>query len=255
MSVDAPVPPNPGPATPGRGEDLPASGLIFEVARTLEDVVEAWSLVQRCYAQQGLIAPNPTGIHAMPEAIRPDVAVITGRLRGEVCSTMTAMIGTGPLPLQKVYAEEIEALVAAGRRLMEVGLFADRRANMVRKLPALLELMRYCSYFGLNAGVTDVIVGVHPHHTGFYQKLFNFQPAGEIKSYEVVSDRPVELLRCPTDQLSQTGRLPRGLTHIRDHPVDPAEYAQRFGLHMDVVADSPIGAFLRHREAQQRSAA
>ena len=173
-----------------------AGELSFDVARTIEDVAQAWQLVYRAYLRTGLIHANPTRIHTVPQAIGRNTVVVCGRVYGRIVSTLSGYVdGPQSLPLDSVYAAQLDALRAAGCRLMEVGLFADRRLHLERSREAILELMRYVCYFGVHAGATDAVIGVHPHHAAYYTRLLGFDVSGPIRRYGAVNEAEVVLLR------------------------------------------------------------
>src|ERR1044071_1772763 len=149
---------------PGRADASSSSkspcenGLHFVAARGLDEVIQAWSLVYRIYVQSGLISANPYEIHTVGTAVKPDTAVILARLGQLPVATLSA-IADGPdgLPLDSVYAAELDRLRASGRRLLEIGLFADRRTELRRSFAVVLDLMRYVTYYGVLRGDTDAI--------------------------------------------------------------------------------------------------
>lgn len=220
---------NPGqtlaPASTFTQEHEPADHpLLYEVAGTREQVIEAWHLVYTRYYQSGLIPANPARIHTNAKAQGDHACVVLARHEGTVVSTLTAMLDTPRgLPLDDVYADELASLRARGCRLIEVGLFADRRKDLARTTDALLHLMRYAFHFGRLERATDFIVGVHPHHARFYERFFGFTQLGEQRSYATVNNNPVVLLHVPL-QLA---------IDLRRRAVD---FALRFPLGVDAFA-------------------
>src|SRR5437660_92608 len=127
----------------GAGMGRPSrTGLNFFVARTLDDVVEAWSVVYYAYLRAGLIDSNPFEVHTVPQALGPHTLVVTGCLGPLSVSTLSAYVDNpAGVPLDAVYRAELDGLRKQGRRIMEVGLFADRRDHIARTAPGLPELM------------------------------------------------------------------------------------------------------------------
>src|SRR5690606_14492473 len=145
-------------------------GIRFEVAQTARQVETAWGMVYDAYRAVGFVRPNRFGLHACCELIGPETAVIVGRIGGLPVNTITA-VGDGPegLPLDAVYNDELEKLRLQGRRMVEIGMFADRRPDSDNSFHALLELMRYAFWFGACLGITDYICGIPPHRARMYQ--------------------------------------------------------------------------------------
>lgn len=221
-------------------------GLQFSVAQSLEEVVEAWGLVYYSYLRSHLIKPNPSRIHTVPQAVLADQSVvICGKIEGLTVSTMSAYHdGEHRLPLDSVYAEELDELRASGRRLVEIGLFADRREKLHRSLEALLELMRWATYFGVHGGATDAIIGVHPHHAAFYTRLLGFEAIGPTRSYSTVNGAPVTLLRLDWYERIALPCPPRGLAHVLAAPLTADDFTHRYIPHMDELETSPVADYL-----------
>lgn len=226
------------------------SGLSYRVGRSLAEVLECWQLVYQSYTRDGLIDPNPFGVHTTKYAIGPRTSVAMAVLKGSIVGTLSSY-GDGPegLPLDVTYRAEIESLRRAGRRPMEVGLFADRRVQVSRSVESLLELMRYAFYFALDLSADDVIVGVHPRHAPFYMRLFGFEQLGTRRTYPMVKDRPVVLLKFDMNRQPATDSLPKGLAYLVQHPLSRAEFKDRYLFDEPAVADSPIGQFVSSQAA------
>jgi hypothetical protein len=229
----------------GGGDGMrPRTGLHYSVANSLTDVIEAWGLVHQSYVERGLIDPNDAALHTVPEAIGTQTAVTLGRI-GPVCaSTLTSFIDQDRgLALDHVYPEELASMRAAGRRLCEIGLFADRRQHLYRNAAALFELMRYGYHFGCHQQADDLVIGVHPRHAPFYRRLIGFQPAGPERSYATVNDHAVVLLRLDLHEAPRRKPLPRGLRYFVENPVPATQYDQRVRLTAEKIADSPLETF------------
>ena len=232
------------------------SGLSFTVAASLEDVLDAWTLVHDSYVRAGLIHVNPAGLHTVPHAVQSRSVVMCGRIGNLTVSTLSGYFDRSDknrpdkpgLPLDAVYADELNKLRRNKRILMEIGLFADRREHIERSTEALLELMRYVCHFGVAHGATDGIIGVHPRHARFYTRLLDFDQIGPVRTYSLVKDHPVVLLRLDWRNKVQRQKLGRGLRYFRDNPVTAEQFAQRFLLTAQSIAGSPIEQFLRLTE-------
>lgn len=215
-------------------------------AQDLGQVQSAWRLVYRRYTAQGLVGENSLGIHTMPQAVGPHVCVIYQTLRNEVISTMTVMADSdNRLPLDSVYGEALDEFRAEGRALVEVGLMADRRREIQRTAKALFRIMCWTAYYTLNVGSTDMVVGVHPHHVGFYQRCFGFIAFGEEKDYPTVNQNPVIPLWLPLREAMVWPSPPPGLKYVRSYPIPSEDYVNRFSFDSSVLQDSLIERFLK----------
>ncbi len=220
----------------------------YIVARTLDDVVRGWRLVYNAYTRAGLIAENPWRLHTVPQAIGPRTLVTLAVCGEREAGTISAYGETGRgLPLDSVYADELAELRQSGRRMVEVGLFADCRADFGRSAENLLDLMRFAYHFCLCLDATDVIIGVHPHHARFYTRLIGFERIGAERTYPLVKDHPVVLLRLDLAASQTRQPRPRGIAHFLKYPVPHSAYETRFHFDPASLAGSDVERFLAQR--------
>lgn len=228
------------------GELRPRTGLRYNVARSVDEVIEAWRLVHHSYVKRGLIDPNPEKLHTVPEVIGPHAAVAVGRIGPVAVSTLTSFIDQDHgLALDHVYPQELEAIRSAGRRLCEIGLFADRRQQFYRNVASLFDLMRFGVLYAWHQQVDDIVIGVHPRHMPFYRRLIGFQPAGPERKYATVNDNAVVLLRLDLHEAPSRQPMPRGLRYFWEHPVADEEFERRARLTPDVITKTPLEAFMQ----------
>ena len=228
------------------------TGLVFRAAATARTVEAAWSLVYDRYLESGLIDPNPFGLHTHRHAVGPHSCVVYGPIGGCTVSTMTLMADNpGGLSLDSVYGRELDALRADGRMLLEVGLLADRRSALDRTAVALFDMMRWAKYYADSAGATDIIVGVHPHHVGFYQRCFGFHRFGGAALFPTVKNNPVVPLRLDLAAAFAARPLRRGLRHVRDNPLPLSAFGSRFSFDEAALAGTVIADVLMARHAPE----
>ena len=221
------------------------SGLDYRVATTLDEVLAAWRLVYARYNRLGLIKDNPWKLYTVPQAIQHQSFVIIGSIRGDVASTLTIMHdGNSGLPVESAYEQEIASLRRHGRRLLEVGLLADRREQISRTIDALMSLFRF-PWFNARYSGCDIVCGVHPHHADFYKKMFGFERAGSARIYARVRNHPVVLLRLDVESSFRQARLPRATKVYVDNPLHESEFGTRCDLMSLAVAESPLAGYLK----------
>ncbi len=226
------------------------SQITYGVASHLEQVVSAWHLVYQCYRRIALIDPNPHEIHTTPQAVSPGTAVILGCVAGTPVSTLSCIRdGADGLPLDGEYHDELDELRDQGRMLTEIGLLADRREHMARSADSLIMLMHYSVDYSFRDQGSDAIIGVHPRHSRFYQRFFGFEQFGSERTYAVVNDRPVVLLRLTKESFNTLDPLPRGLRYLHENPVPDKQYEGLYPFNEAEVWDSPLGAYLRSQSA------
>jgi hypothetical protein len=223
------------------------TGMTFEVAGTAEQAVAAWRVVHQTYRRAGLIHANAQGIHLLPHAATNDAVVARGCVEGLCVSTLSAYVDDPDhgLPLDSVYRPELDRLREDGHRLLELGLFADRRAHLDRSFHALLELMRLTTWFGLHRGCTHAVIGVHPHHAPFYRRMLGFEASGDPTTYDVVNDHPVVLLTLDWQAQTTRRRVPRGLRILHDQPIPDHAFDHR-PAHDALRSHPLIDAFIEH---------
>jgi hypothetical protein len=225
-------------------------GLQFRVASTIDEVIAAWHLVHQCYVRSGLIGGNAHALHTTPQAIRPDTTVIAGYdPEGNIATTLSVIPdgddGAKPgLPLDEVYREELDTIRARdGAKLFEVGLLAGRRENLSRRFRALNQLMSLSIYLGLHGGLTDVLIGVHPHHEEFYERRWALQRVGVVKRYQTVNENLVVLMH--VDLATMLASETKGGQWVaQHHPPAAAYFDLRFPLSPETIRGTGIDAFL-----------
>lgn len=215
----------------------------FDIARTYQDVLDCWRLVYKCYLYKGLINTNPHEIHTTHQAFHLDTTVICGRTQGRIDTTLT-VIPDSPrgLPLDQVYPELLDRLRRQNRRLMEVGLLADDRAQGGKAQAYAFSTMRIAAYRALYTQ-SDTVIGVHPHHINFYVRIMGFEVIGPLRSYPTVNNRPVVPLFLDKSWI-QLERLPRLLRYIKEHPVEASLFDQRFDFGKMDISASAIASYL-----------
>lgn len=217
-------------------------------ATTLEQVESAWRLVYDRYSEMGLIDENPFGIHAAPAAVGKHACVVWGPEGPEVGYTMT-LFRDNPmgLALDSVYAPYLDDLRAQGRRLLEVGMLADRRKSAARGAGALFSMMRWAIHYGLHTDLSDIVIGVHPRHAQFYVRCYGFEEAAPATTYPMVRDNPVVLLRLRLREGLANDVLPRGLADARNNPLPDSAFSHRFAFEPEQLRGSLIAGFLKAR--------
>lgn len=217
-------------------------------ATSLEQVESAWRLVYDRYSEMGLIDQNPFGIHAVPTAVGQHACVIWGPEGPDVGYTMT-LFRDNPmgLALDSIYAPHLDELRRKGRRLLEVGMLADRRSSTSRGVGALFSMMRWAVHYGLHADLTDIVIGVHPRHVQFYERCYAFEQFAAATSYPMVKNHPVVPLRLRLLEQLAKEVLPRGLVHARKNPISGSAFSHRFAFEPEQLRGSPIAAFMQAR--------
>src|SRR4051812_16062646 len=250
-----PTTPDVSPVASAAPKGRDRSGLNFYVARTLDDVLEAWQLVYIAYRRAELIDANPYELHTMRQAVGPQTLVVTGCLGPLSVSTLSVYVDSPVgLPLDSVYKDALAKLRGEGRRLMEVGLFGDRRDHLNRSAEGLFELMRFAYYYGVYNKVDDAVIGIHPDHAAFYARFFAFEQIGDARDYPTVKNNPVVPMRWDFQAQPKLDPLPKGLRYFAENELPERVFASRYLFDEGQVATSPIAQFLNYKKAAVRAA-
>ena len=226
---------------PSEGE---SAWLQFRVASTLHDVLRAWRLVYESYRHIEIVRPNVHHIHTNPHAASPAAAIFFGELGGQIQTTFTAIHDSDAgLPLDAVYPTELATLRREGRQLSEIGLFADRRESIGRCVTALLELNRLAFHYTHRSDATSIVIGVHPHHAGFYKRLFGFEAAGDVRTYSAANGKPVVLMHLPLRERLTVTPVPRGIAYFLERPLAEGEFRSRYHFPPEALQAPPLSAF------------
>ena len=224
---------------------ISSTGLTYHVAQNLEEALIAWQLVYQAYRRKDLIESNLYRIHTASQAVGDHSVVIMGSHKPLVVSTLTALAdGPKGLPLDRVYGQELDEMRNQGRVLIEVGLFADRRRHLARTAESLFQLMRYAYYYGVDRGMTDFVIGVHPRHARFYARSFGFNYVGQEKVYPAVNHRPVVLLRGNIQANLKLDPLHPALAYFVENSVDTKLFEERFRFESELVSGSLLEQYL-----------
>ncbi|MAE65902.1 MAG: hypothetical protein CMJ18_16650 [Phycisphaeraceae bacterium] len=226
------------------------AGLAFHVAGELEQVIQAWQLVYRAHLESGLVRPSPHRIHTTPLAATRNAAVLYGAIGPLTVSTLTAVnddVEAG-LPLDETFGDALDMLRHDGRRLLEIGLCADRRRVIIRSAAALFELIRHVFYFARHLDRTDVVLAVDAQISSHYERMFGFVPVGSEVPRSGIQSMSVTLMRCDLKSGLETEPLHPYLAYCQERPVPDEAFEQRFDFASERIAGSPIDAYLQERE-------
>lgn len=230
-----------------------AAGLRQDVARTLGEVLTAWRLVYAAFLRSGLIAPDPSEIFTVRQALNPHTAVILGTIGPLTVTTITAVVDRGQgLPMDQVFTSELSPLRKAGRTLMQVGMFADRRQLLSRCDEALFDLMRMAYYFGRHNSVTDLVVCVSPDHAPFYSRAFGLEYASDMRPHPGLNHTPVVMLRGSLQPDGQMQLTSPAMRYFADNPVSPEVFAGRFLFEPQQLLNSPLATMFQSLEPPGR---
>ncbi len=196
------------------------SGLPEEVhvrpAASRREHEEAYRLVYRNYRARGYAAKQDSAIRVSLHNALPQSITFVGVLRETVIATVCLLPDTPiGLPMQDIYSEEMERLRAQERTVTEVTMLADRRMEIQRTLPMLLQLMKLVfDYATLVLRANDLCITINPRHDAFYKRYLLFDNLGEERVYPSVENNPALARRLDLDRVREACANHRLLQHV-----------------------------------------
>jgi hypothetical protein len=198
--------------------------MVYKVASTFNEILDAWCLVYRQYLAATLIGPNELSVFTFPEYISNNTAVLLGKNNNHTVCTISAVLDSEKkLPLDGYYSRELDRMREEGKKLIEIGLHADARRTT--SFQEITDLLAGIARFGVHSNHHDYVIGVHPRRINFYNKIFGFKPVGVVKNYGRLQTAPVVLLHA-------NGTIPEVASLYRNNEIytDPGNFNfdQRF---------------------------
>lgn len=165
--------------------------LKFGLARSRDDLTQAFRLVFDSYYDAGLVTEKPSGIRLTPHHLMPTSEVLVARLEDTVVSTLSMFAdGYLGLPMESMYGEQIQSLRDDGLRLAEIGCLADRRHAPIRFMDAFIQLGRLLAQICQVRGIDALVAVMHPKHARLYQRVMGFRQIGDLSQCPYANDNP-----------------------------------------------------------------
>ena len=182
-----------------------ATGYLFKVADTREEVESALRVVYTCYRQFGLVDASPTGSRVTFHHVLPDTRVLVAKKDGGIHSTLTMVVDSAfGLPMEHEFADSLRLLRERGAYLAEITSLATladyRQLNLFMYLYKLLLLI------GRSNGLTDFVLVINPKHVRFYRDILLFEQIGPERPYGAVRHAPGVPFRMNIERTLSEGR-------------------------------------------------
>ena len=152
-------------------------------AQTFEELKSAYHLIYKEYFQRGYCEPHPSEMHYSVFCILPESRTFVLKKReGQMLGTLSLIVDSPlGLPMESVFPKLIQSLRDSGRRLGEVSLLALDQEAFGKKSFSLMDFQKLTGAFRLFklafdyaysvAGLTDLVITVHPKHADLYRYL------------------------------------------------------------------------------------
>lgn len=166
-------------------------------ARSLSDLISAFSVIYTKYEQEKYISKKELPIHCNAYNLFPstETGVIEsdGRIVGTGSVVKFSDIG---LPSYSIFKNEYDSFLARGRRIAEGTLFAHSSSG---SNTAIL-LACYGINFCLKSNITDFFVTINPAHLAFWKSYLGFRTVSEVKECSHVKSAPGILMHLPLEE-------------------------------------------------------
>jgi hypothetical protein len=174
--------------------------LESRLAITREDLLRAYELVYQEYEPRGYCAARAQKLHYNYFSLLPKSRTFILEHDHKLVGTIS-LIEDSPLglPMERAFPEQIGRYRANGWKMAEIGLLAlDHQVfgaksfslTNLGKLAATFRLFKICfDYARFVAGVTDLVITMHPRHRELYYYL-NFEAIGQVRSYQGAQGKP-----------------------------------------------------------------
>jgi len=166
--------------------------LTFKIAETINDYIEAWSIVYERYLMLKLIDPNPYGIWVFPEYLCKKSITLLAYEKQSLIATVSG-VWSEKLPLDEYYPEELNKLRTKHNTIVEGGLIAKRSAGISQNyVVQMIDVFYSLLYDPLN--LCKIVIGLHPNASAIYEERYNYKIMGTDKIYTILRNAPVRLL-------------------------------------------------------------
>lgn len=217
-----------------RVPEPPTDQIEYRIADSRNEREAAFRLVYRAYTQIGLIEPNPYQMRVTPYHLLDTTETFIAVYRGEVLSTVS-LIGDGRLqvPMESVFADQIGDLRRRSFVFGEVSCLADRRRELSRALPVVVQMFRLLGQYARHQGMDGLVIACHPKHSRFYRRFIGFEPISSEFAYPNARNRPA--IAClldfhvmdanPPPMYSQLFGSAIPVSELERRPMDPEQVA------------------------------
>ncbi len=168
--------------------------------QTLEDLKACYRIVYEGYTARGYCATNPSQMYYHYYSFLPESRTFVLKDKDDILGTISLIVDSPcGLPMDNLFSREINQLRGGSRKLAEVSLLAMAHHEKKKKIFSLANFDKQMKLFRLFkimyeyayyiAGVTDLVIGVHPKHETLYKYLL-FRNLGSPKSYPQARGNP-----------------------------------------------------------------
>ena len=179
-----------GPLTDSAGK------LVMKVVDRHSERAQAFQLAHEVYCRAGLTDDNRVGKRVMRHHLLDTTDVLIAKLNGQVNFTVT-LVGDGDfgLPMESLFADEVENMRSQGIRMAEVSCLASSidPDNKRLRFETLVSMISLLIQTARRRGIDRLMLAVHPKHAKVYERLFGCERCSDVKEYAAVLGNPAVL--------------------------------------------------------------
>lgn len=174
--------------------------IVSQPVQTVDELKECFRTVYEGYVARRYCAPNAREMHYHHYSFLPESRTFILKEKNRAIGTISVVVDSPcGLPMESLFPREVEHLRQKGRKLAEVSLLAMAGEQNKKKMFSLTNFDKQVRLFRLFkimyeyahhvAGVTDLIIGVHPKHETLY-KYLSFKAMSSPRSYPGARGNP-----------------------------------------------------------------
>jgi len=172
----------------------------YRVARTRQEIEQAYALVYKEYRKRGYIDENGSGLKLSIYNAHPQTTTFIGVADNQIVTTATVVVDSPlGLPMDEVYHTELDEFRRAGARLCEVTMLASDTELFKSGVSMMLNSKKLFFVFFLFKLIYDfardvhhldhICIAINPKHKLTYDFLF-FKEMGGLKAYRSANGAP-----------------------------------------------------------------
>jgi hypothetical protein len=220
---------------------------VYHIARTQQELEEAFSLVYKEYLQRGYIPKKyKSKLRISIYNALPGTATFVAKQKGNVVAGVTLIRDSElGVPMDKIYKDKMDSLRKKGRRIAEVSqlsidsrLFGKSFFSMFNfnKLIFVFRLFKLMLDYAVEVNkITDFCIAINPKQQCLY-KFLGFEQIGGLKYYGSVNRAPAIALRLNLIGLEEKAKTRKGLYKIFfSKRTDPKLFSKKFKLTKDAL--------------------
>ncbi|TVM16944.1 hypothetical protein DPQ33_11110 [Oceanidesulfovibrio indonesiensis] len=170
------------------GIDCPS----IKIAEETDELLQAFRLVQQEYVRMGYV-PQGKEFHFGIHNLLPETCVYVFKSYSKVVASLTQIFDSEAfgLPMDALFADELDGLRNQGRNVAELTSFVTSRDLRWRNI--MTYLCKAMFVYSKHAKADDLCIMVNPRHVPFYKRIFLFDDFGPERHYERVNAPAVAL--------------------------------------------------------------